>query len=61
MPEELKKRLDTTGIITCQFHFLENLQRNRNRDLHVEQKDIEEIGTMSEEAVKGDALSHQAV
>ncbi|KAF2833541.1 hypothetical protein CC86DRAFT_415385 [Ophiobolus disseminans] len=59
IPEELKKKLQPVGIITCEFYFLNNPRRNTH--LHGAQKDIEELHSVSEKAIKGDALSHQTV
>lgn len=57
--EEIKKKLEPMGTITCGFYFLEDAQRNQH--LRVAHKEIEELGTVSEKATKGDALSHQAM
>jgi len=59
VPEALKKKLQPVGIITCEFYFLNNPRRNPH--LHGAQKDIEELPSVSEKAIKGDALSHQTV
>lgn len=59
IPEDLKEKLKPIGIITCEFYFLNNPRRNSH--LHGAQKDIEALQTVSEKAIKGDALSHQTV
>lgn len=56
---ELKQKLQSVGIITCEFYFLDNPTRNKN--LRGMRKDIETLPPISEKAIKGDALSHQAM
>jgi hypothetical protein len=46
------------GVITCEFYFLD--QPQRNRDLHGAHKEMKELPPISEKAIKGDAISHQA-
>lgn len=57
--DELREKLQPAGIITCEFYFLRNTQRNLHG--YGERKEIEELGSLSEKAVKGDALSYQAM
>jgi hypothetical protein len=55
--EALREALDDLGTITLEFRFLENIQRNK--DIRVPRKVVDDIGIISEKAVKGEALSHQ--
>jgi hypothetical protein len=58
VPDDVKKALQAVGTITCTFYFLNNPIRNRYlRGAH---KDMCGLPSVSEKAVKGDALSHQA-
>lgn len=57
--DDLKKRLEPIGIITCEFYFLENAQKNPERRC-VDGKKLEVVDGVDEKAVKGEALSHQA-
>lgn len=59
IPEDLKAKLKSVGVITCEFYFLNNPRPNPH--LYGTQKDIEELDVISEKAIKGDALSHQTV
>jgi hypothetical protein len=58
-PEDLKKKLEPVGIITCNFYFLDNAQRNP--EIHFAQQELEKLDTVNEKLVKGDSLSHQAM
>jgi hypothetical protein len=51
--------LKHVDIITCGLYFLNNPQQNPH--LHGAHKELEELPTVSEKAIKGDALSHQAM
>jgi len=55
--EELKETLDLMGTITLKFYYLENAHKNEN--FHLPRRMVDGIGTVSEKAVKGQALSHQ--
>jgi hypothetical protein len=59
VPQGLEATLKHIGIITCGFHFLNNPQHNPH--LHSAHKELEKLPTVSEKAIKGDALSHQAM
>lgn len=52
-------RLDSVGLITCSFYFLE--KPSRKSDVEVSRKTLPQLGPVSEKDVKGEALSHQAV
>ncbi|OAK95675.1 hypothetical protein IQ06DRAFT_329081 [Phaeosphaeriaceae sp. SRC1lsM3a] len=56
--EELKARLKPVGIISCGFYFLNDPQRSEGH--HNARQGIEELPSIDEKALKGDALSHQA-
>ncbi|KAF1830661.1 hypothetical protein BDW02DRAFT_601471 [Decorospora gaudefroyi] len=59
VPDHLKKKLESVGIITCEFYFLENLRCSpRFRSLR---KELERLETVNEKAIKGESLSHQAI
>jgi len=47
------------GVITCEFYFLDQPQRNPN--VQGAHKEMEELPPISEKAIKGDAISHQAM
>ncbi|RAR02987.1 hypothetical protein DDE83_008388 [Stemphylium lycopersici] len=57
--DDLKRRLEPIGIITCEFYFLENAQKSPERR-SIEGKKLEVLDGVDEKAVKGEALSHQA-
>jgi hypothetical protein len=59
IPEALKKKLQPVGIITCEFYFLNNPQRNP--EMHFAQRELEKLEMVNEKAIKGESLSHQAV
>lgn len=59
IPKDLKEKLKHVGIITCEFYFLNNPRRNTG--VYGAQKDVEALKSVSEKAIKGDALSHQTV
>jgi hypothetical protein len=46
-------------MITCGFYFLNNPQKTVH--LRGENKEMDELPPVSEKAIKGDALSHQAM
>ena len=54
----MKEKLESVGIITCGFYFLENARLNRHP--HIAPKAFDDFGTIDEKAVKGESLSHQA-
>jgi hypothetical protein len=59
VPEKVKEALKDTSIISCSFYFLDNPKPNRR--LRGARKAMNELPTVDEKAVKGDALSHQAM
>jgi hypothetical protein len=58
VPEDIKEALKDTGTISCSFYFLNDPKPNHK--LRGARKSMEELPTVDEKAVKGDALSHQA-
>ncbi|KAH3970147.1 hypothetical protein HBI25_050640 [Parastagonospora nodorum] len=54
-----KTKLQTVGIITCGFYFLNNPKHNTNL-LGVHKK-LDVLPPISEKSIKGEALSHQAI
>ncbi|KAF1937305.1 hypothetical protein EJ02DRAFT_458833, partial [Clathrospora elynae] len=59
IPEDLKKKLQPVGIITCELYFLDNAQRNQQ--IRFARKELEKLETVNEKAIKGESLSHQAI
>ncbi|KAI5379955.1 hypothetical protein J4E82_001502 [Alternaria postmessia] len=59
IPEDLKKKIQLVGIITCEFYFLNNARRSaKTKFVH---KELEKLDTVNEKAIKGESLSHQAI
>ena len=57
--EELKETLKSVGIISCGFYFLDSA--NRSKSTHKPRRGMETLPPIDEKALKGDALSHQAM
>ncbi|KAH7389621.1 hypothetical protein DE146DRAFT_738910 [Phaeosphaeria sp. MPI-PUGE-AT-0046c] len=57
--EELKAKLQSVGIITCGFYFLDSPQPSYRH--HKARHGVEVSPPIDEKALKGDALSHQAI
>ncbi|OWY48808.1 hypothetical protein AALT_g8180 [Alternaria alternata] len=59
IPEDLQKKIQLVGIITCEFYFLNNARRSaKTKFVH---KELEKLDTVNEKAIKGESLSHQAI
>ncbi|RYN76430.1 hypothetical protein AA0117_g5479 [Alternaria alternata] len=59
IPEDLQKKIQLIGIITCEFYFLNNARRSaKTKCVH---KELEKLDTVNEKAIKGESLSHQAI